>query len=96
MWIYLMTQSKTNIAKLAMMRQREENQPLQGDVRVDDAYLGGGRTGGKAGRGVESKVAFVVGFFLPPWRHGRRVQLLRAAVCSPMACSVRRAGTTGL
>ena len=41
------------------MRQREENQPLQGDVRVDDAYLGGERTGGKAGRGSENKVAFV-------------------------------------
>ena len=58
--IYRMTQSKTNIAALAMMRQlgitckaawlmkhklmeamrqREENQPLQGDLRVDDAYL---------------------------------------------------------
>ncbi|MES2151281.1 MAG: hypothetical protein V4508_16010 [Pseudomonadota bacterium] len=58
--IYLITQSKTNIATLAMMRQlgitwkmdwlikqelmesmrqREEERPLQGDVRVDDAPL---------------------------------------------------------
>ena len=78
--IYLMTQSKTNIAVLAMMRQigitwklawlikhklmesmrqREENQSLQGDVRVDYAYLGGERNGGKAGHGSENKVAFV-------------------------------------
>jgi len=78
--MYLMTQSKTNIAALALMRQlgiswraawllkhklmeamrqREADRPLQGDVRVDDAYLGGERTGGKAGRGSENKVAFV-------------------------------------
>jgi hypothetical protein len=78
--IYLVTQSKTNIAALALrrqlgiswkaawllkhklmeaMRQREESQPLAGDVRIDDAYLGGERTGGKAGRGSENKTAFV-------------------------------------
>ena len=78
--IYLMTQSKTNIAALALrrqlgiswkaawllkhklmdaMRQREDGQPLGGDVRVDDAYLGGEQTGGKPGRGSENKVAFV-------------------------------------
>lgn len=78
--IYLVTQSKTNIAALALMRQveiswkaawllkhkimeamrqREEGQPLSGDVRIDDAYLGGERTGGKPGRGSENKIAFV-------------------------------------
>ena len=78
--IYLVTQSKTNIAALALrrqlgiswkaawllrhklmdaMRQREDGQPLSGDVRVDDAYLGGERTGGKPGRGSENKMAFV-------------------------------------
>ena len=78
--IYLMTQSKTNIAALALMRQlgiswkaawllkhklmeamrqREADQPLEGDIRVDDAYLGGEQTGGKAGRGSQNKVAFV-------------------------------------
>ncbi len=70
--IYLVTQSKTQIAALALrrqvgvswkaawllhhklmeaMRHREATQPLAGDVRIDDAYLGGERTGGKAGRG---------------------------------------------
>jgi len=79
--VYLMTQSKNNIAALALrrelgitwraawllkhklmdaMRQRENCQPLSGDIRVDDAYLGGERTGGKAGRGSENKTAFVV------------------------------------
>jgi ribosomal protein L37AE/L43A len=78
--IYLVTQSKTNIAALALrrqlgiswkaawllkhklmeaMRQREDGQPLDGDIRVDDAYLGGERTGGKVGRGSENKTAFV-------------------------------------
>ena len=31
----------------------------QGNVQVDDAYLGGERVGGKAGRGSENKVPFV-------------------------------------
>lgn len=78
--IYLMTQSKTNIAALALMRQlgiswkaawllkhklmeamrqREADSPLEGDIRVDDAYLGGELIGGKAGRGSQNKVAFV-------------------------------------
>lgn len=78
--IYLVTQSKTQIAALALrrqvgiswkaawllhhklmeaMRQRDAAQPLAGDVRVDDAYLGGERTAGKAGRGSENKVPFV-------------------------------------
>jgi transposase-like protein len=78
--MYLVTQSKTNIAALALMRQlgiswraawllkhklmeamrqREADRPLQGDVRIDDAYLGGEHPGGKAGRGSENKVAFV-------------------------------------
>ena len=33
---------------------------LSGRVEVDDAYLGGQRSGGKAGRGFENKVPFVV------------------------------------
>ena len=78
--IYLVTQSKTNIAALALMRQlgvswkaawllkhklmevmaqREADRPLSGDIRVDDAYLGGERVGGGPGRGSSNKVAFV-------------------------------------
>ena len=78
--IYLITQPKTNIAALALMRQlgiswkaawllkhklmaamaqREADRPLEGDVRVDDAYLGGQRSGGGPGRGSSNKVAFV-------------------------------------
>lgn len=41
------------------MRQRETVRPLQGDIRIDDAYLGGEHCGGKPGRESENKVAFV-------------------------------------
>jgi hypothetical protein len=52
------------------MRQREADRPLHRDVRIDDAYLGGERTSGKAGRGSENKVPFVAAVEM---REGRRV-----------------------
>ena len=42
------------------MRRREECRQLHGRVEIDDAYLGGERCGGKAGRGSENKVPFVL------------------------------------
>lgn len=42
------------------MRLREADRHLHGRVEIDDAYLGGERTGGKAGRGSENKVPFVM------------------------------------
>jgi transposase-like protein len=41
------------------MRLREEPRKLSGRVEIDDAYLGGERSGGKPGRGSENKVPFV-------------------------------------
>ena len=41
------------------MQERDAAYMLNGTVQVDDAYLGGERTGGKAGRGSENKVPFV-------------------------------------
>ena len=41
------------------MRVREDRRELSGRVEIDDAYLGGERSGGKRGRGSENKVAFV-------------------------------------
>ena len=76
--IYLVTQSKNNLAALALrrqlgiswhaawllkhklmeaMRQREASSPLQGDVQVDDAYLGGKKHGDPGGR--TNKTPFV-------------------------------------
>jgi hypothetical protein len=42
------------------MRVREESRELDGRVEMDDAYLGGERSGGKVGRGSENKVPIVV------------------------------------
>ncbi len=41
------------------MTERDARYALCGEVLVDDAYLGGERVGGKAGRGSENKVPFV-------------------------------------
>ena len=41
------------------MRLREADRELDGRVEIDDAYLGGERSGGKRGRGSENKVPFV-------------------------------------
>lgn len=78
--MYLMTQSKNNVAALELRRllgisypaawrikhklmqvmtEREADRQLAGRIEVDDAYLGGERTGGKRGRGSENKVAFI-------------------------------------
>lgn len=42
------------------MCEREASRKLGGVVQIDDAYLGGERNGGKAGRGSENKRPFVV------------------------------------
>lgn len=44
---------------MAAMATREAQHRLCGTVQVDDAYLGGERSGGKPGRGSENKVPFV-------------------------------------
>lgn len=41
------------------MAAREARYVLDGQIQVDDAYLGGERSGGKVGRGSENKVPFV-------------------------------------
>lgn len=44
---------------MQVMQEREATRRLDGRVEIDDAYLGGERMGGKAGRGSENKVSFV-------------------------------------
>jgi ribosomal protein L37AE/L43A len=44
---------------MEVMRVREDGRQLDGRVEIDDAYLGGERSGGKTGRGSENKVPFV-------------------------------------
>jgi len=48
------------------MAEREGAYTLSGEVQVDDAYLGGELTGGKAGRGSPNKVPFVAAVSLTP------------------------------
>jgi hypothetical protein len=43
------------------MSERDASRRLGGLVQIDDAYLGGERKGGKAGRGSENKRPFVIG-----------------------------------
>jgi hypothetical protein len=57
------------------MADREERYMLEGKVQVDDAYLGGERTGGKVGRGSENKVAFVAAVSLTEEDRPLRVRL---------------------
>jgi hypothetical protein len=44
---------------MEVMRRREDSRQLTGRVEIDDAYLGGERSGGKSGRGSENKVPFI-------------------------------------
>ena len=47
----------SSTSSMEVMRVREADRQLDGRVEIDDAYLGGERSGGKAGRGSENKVA---------------------------------------
>ena len=49
---------------LRAMSERDECYVLEGRVQMDDAYLGGERPGGKAGRGSENKVPIVAAISL--------------------------------
>jgi transposase-like protein len=57
------------------MAEREQRYLLHGQVQVDDAYLGGERSGGKAGRGSENKVPFVAAVSLSDDGHALRTKL---------------------
>jgi hypothetical protein len=57
------------------MTEREAHYTLSGKVQVDDAYLGGERSGGKVGRGSENKVAFVAAVSMSDEGHPMRIKL---------------------
>jgi transposase-like protein len=59
---------------LLTMAKRDERQPLEGNVQVDDAYLGGERPG-VGGRGSKNKVPFVAAVELSDEGHPLRVKL---------------------
>ena len=57
------------------MCEREEAYLLRGKVQIDDAYLGGERNGGKAGRGSENKVPIVAAVSIDDAGHPVHVKL---------------------
>jgi transposase-like protein len=57
------------------MAAQDDTERLSGYVQLDDAYLGGERTGGKVGRGSENKVPFVAAVSLNDQGHPLRVKL---------------------
>lgn len=57
------------------MTERDACYTLSGKVQVDDAYLGGERSGGKVGRGSENKVAFVAAVSVSDEGHPMRIKL---------------------
>lgn len=44
---------------MQVMLEREDQKLLSGFIEIDDAYLGGDRSGGKRGRGSENKTPFI-------------------------------------
>ena len=57
------------------MKERDDAQPLQGLVQIDDAYWGGERHGGKRGRGAEGKVPFLAAVETDHMDRPRRMRL---------------------
>jgi transposase-like protein len=57
------------------MAERDSVHQLGGTVQMDDAYLGGERSGGKVGRGSENKVPFVAAVSLDANNHPRYLKL---------------------
>jgi hypothetical protein len=58
------------------MAEREARKPqLQGRVEIDDAYLGGERSGGRRGRGAAGTTPIVAAVETPPERTPRRLKL---------------------
>ena len=63
-----------------VMLEREATKPLTGRIEIDDAYLGGERSGGKRGRGAPGKTPFVAAVETPP--EGKPVRLKLGRVTS--------------
>ena len=60
---------------MAVMARREGETALSGRVEMDDAYLGGVRSGGKRGRGAAGKTPFVAAISTSPEGRPRKLKL---------------------
>jgi len=59
------------------MLERELVRPLEGRIEMDDAYLGGARSGGKRGRGSPGKTPFVAAVETTAEGKPHRIKLVR-------------------
>ena len=57
------------------MMERDREHQLGGFIQLDDAYLGGERSGGKRGRGAPGKTPFVAAVETNEQGHPQRVKL---------------------
>ena len=55
--------------------ERDREHPLSGWIQLDDAYLGGERSGGKRGRGAPGKTPFVAAVQTNEQGHPLRMKL---------------------
>ena len=60
---------------MAVMTRREAETPVSGRVEMDDAYLGGMRSGGKRGRGAAGKTPFIAAVLTSPEGRPHKVKL---------------------
>lgn len=60
---------------MQVMLERDNDQRLSGYIELDDAYLGGERSGGKVGRGAEGKTPFVAAVQTTPEGHPEKIKL---------------------
>ena len=60
-----------------VMMERDATKRLSGRIEIDDAYLGGERSGGKRGRGAPGKTAFVAAVETTPEGKPVRLKLRR-------------------
>jgi len=76
---------------MQVMYEREQTTILAGRVEIDDAYLGGERSGGTVGRGSENKVPFVAAVETNDQGHPKRavfspVKAFNSAEIAAWAC----------
>ena len=60
---------------MQVMMERDREHPLSGWIQLDDAYLGGERSGGKRGRGAPGKTPFVAAIETNEQGHPLRMKL---------------------
>ena len=60
---------------MQVMMERDREHPLGGSIQLDDAYLGGERSGGKRGRGAPGKTPFVAAVETNEQGHPLRMKL---------------------